>query len=409
MRGSHPFDRRRYSEVRRRIVRTALAPVFRASDARLRETRNLSGRDVRRILICRPNHRLGNLLLLTPLLAELERVFPEATVDLVLAGDDGAGLFAAFGNVRHVYALSRRMVRHPLALLRTALQIRRAGYDLAIDPCEASQSGRLVVAVANAKYVVGLPRNRKSADADDSAALLAAPRHMAQWPVYLLRHALARRLPDADRDFPVPDIRLSADERRLASAALDELLRADGQPHAGMVVGVFAEATGGKRYPRGWWQRFIGAVRRAHPDCAFVEILPPDGRPRLALGLPTFCSQSPRKVAAMISDMTCFVSADCGVMHLASASGTPTLGLFSVTDVSKYEPYGRGSRAFVTNGKSPEEVAQLASAHVESLLAADCRAGESPAPQGGAKARQAGPHPGPADGDREFRRAFPYP
>ncbi|MBS0383704.1 MAG: hypothetical protein JSR56_14875 [Proteobacteria bacterium] len=214
--------------------------------------------------------------------------------------------------------------------------------------------------------------------------------------MYLLRSASARRPPDTERDFPELDIRLSADERKQPREVLDGLLRAHGKSHAQLVVGVFAEATGGKRYPRDWWQRFIAEVRAHHPDCAFFEILPPDGQPRLALDLPTFCSRNPRDVAAMISNMTCFVSADCGVMHLASASGTPTLGLFSVTEVPKYEPYGRGSRALVTNGKTPEEIARLASTHMESLLASTGRESGPTVPQENRKERSPDSYPEPA-------------
>ncbi|MBU6477906.1 MAG: lipopolysaccharide heptosyltransferase family protein [Xanthomonadaceae bacterium] len=389
-------NRHRYSEMRRRIIRSALMPLFRTSDTRLRQTRDLSGAAVRRILICRPNHRLGNLLLLTPLVTELQRVFPGAKVDMVLAGDDGAELFGAFDNVKHIYGLSRRMIRHPVTLVRTALRIRRAGYDLAIDPCEASQSSRLLVTLANARYVIGLPRDGSFVDQGEHAAMLRAPRHMAQWPVYLLRRVATRRPPDSDRDFPELNIRLSADERKQAREVLDNLLRVHAGPQPRLIIGLFAEATGEKRYPLDWWQRFIAEVRVRHPDCALVEILPPDGRPRLSMDLPTFSSRSPRKVAAMISNMTCFVSADCGVMHLASASGTPTIGLFSVTDVSKYEPCGRGSRALVTNGKTPEEIARLASAHMENLHTATFSSSGQPIPRGDRKEHQSDTDLGPA-------------
>jgi len=47
---------------------------------------------------------------------------------------------------------------------------------------------------------------------------------------------------------------------------------------------------------------------------------------------------------------------------LASAAGVPTIGLFKASDPSKYAPYGHGSRTLGTNGKSPEEIAELASA-----------------------------------------------
>ncbi|MGH8183805.1 MAG: hypothetical protein ACREPH_09105, partial [Rhodanobacteraceae bacterium] len=59
----------------------------------------------------------------------------------------------------------------------------------------------------------------------------------------------------------------------------------------------------------------------------------------------------------------------CGVMHLASASGAPTLGLFSVTEALKYAPYGHGSLALDTRGKSPEDIVQAAGALIESFVA----------------------------------------
>ncbi|MDE2497373.1 MAG: hypothetical protein KGK35_06045, partial [Xanthomonadaceae bacterium] len=84
------------------------------------------------------------------------------------------------------------------------------------------------------------------------------------------------------------------------------------------------------------------------------------------------------------------------VMHLASASGTPTIGLFSVTDVSKYEPCGRGSRALVTNGKTPEEIARLASAHMENLHTATFSSSRQPIPRGDRKEHQSDTNLGPA-------------
>ena len=36
---------------------------------------------VKRVLICRPNHRLGNMLLITPLVQEVERTFPNTLAE----------------------------------------------------------------------------------------------------------------------------------------------------------------------------------------------------------------------------------------------------------------------------------------------------------------------------------------
>lgn len=351
-----------FEEMRRRLIRAALRSFFRTTETRLQNAKELPKAEIRRILICRPNHRLGNLLLLTPLIVEMQRVFPVADVDIVLAGEHGPDLFRTFGNVKHIYGLSRRMVRHPLTMLRTLLRIRRARYDLAVDPCEASQSSRFLLAWSKAKYVIGIPRGESIIDSSGTTAI--PPRHMAKWPVFLLRRAL-QDSSETDLNFPILTIGLTSDERRWGRQVLHTLTYVEDQPPVRLTIGLFADATGSKRYKKDWWLRFIGQMRTKHPDCAIVEIAPPDGFSRLASRFPSFSSSCPREVAAVISNMTCFISADCGVMHLACASETPTIGLFSVTDVSKYEPYGPHRQAIATNGKSPEELARLISAIVE--------------------------------------------
>lgn len=355
------LERKHYDELRRRVVRWAMRPLFRASNENLSSTAGLpAGEGIHRILVCRPNHRLGNLLLLTPLVIELERTFPHARIDIVLAGEHGAELFRTFARVGHIYTLSRRMVRHPIAVVRTALEIRRTRYDLAIDPCETSQSGRLLLAVAGARHAIGIPRGKP--DREGSALLDRAPAHMAQWPVFLLRRELASQPVQTGTDYPAMDIQLSTEERQRARTTLERAIHAEGRPR---VIGVFAAATGAKGYGVDWWQRFIRVVGARHSDATIVEIVPADGQPRLAAaGLPSFDSPSPREVAAVIANMTCFVSADCGVMHLASAAGVPTIGLFKASDLLKYAPYGHGSRALDTHGKSPEEVAEQVSATI---------------------------------------------
>jgi ADP-heptose:LPS heptosyltransferase len=52
------------------------------------------------------------------------------------------------------------------------------------------------------------------------------------------------------------------------------------------------------------------------------------------------------------------ISADCGIMHLATASRVPTMGLFSITDAAVYGPYGADNDAITTQQLSPVETAQ---------------------------------------------------
>ncbi|RZJ31464.1 MAG: hypothetical protein EOO48_02045, partial [Flavobacterium sp.] len=56
-----------------------------------------------------------------------------------------------------------------------------------------------------------------------------------------------------------------------------------------------------------------------------------------------------REIGAVIANTEAFIGADSGIMHLASAVKTPTIGLFSVTDETKYKPYNEKSAAVNTN------------------------------------------------------------
>ncbi|MGH8191643.1 MAG: glycosyltransferase family 9 protein [Rhodanobacteraceae bacterium] len=356
-----------WHELRRRMTRTATGALLRHSPADSQSIASVPGQTIHRILICRPNHRLGNLLLLTPLLKELQQILPDAEVDIVLAGKDGAGLFRTFRNVGHIYTLSRRMVRHPLQTARIAAQLRRAHYDLVIDPCEGSQSSRWLIAIAHAAQVIGAPGDTPGADARQ------APTHMAKWPVYLLRRALAA--PDAD--YPLLDIQLTPAEQQRGQQILHVLTSAG--TSLPRVIGVFAEARGAKRYPEAWWLRCIEVLRTQVPDARIVEIAPPDGHSRLSARFPNFFSPDIREVASVISPMMGFLSADCGVMHLACASGVPTFGLFSATDIAKYTPYGHGGCAIDTNGQSPEQVAQRVAAAMQTIQANGTAATPDPA------------------------------
>jgi hypothetical protein len=124
------------------------------------------------------------------------------------------------------------------------------------------------------------------------------------------------------------------------------------------VVALFTHASGGKRYEDGWWRQLFGTLRSQFPDHAFLEILPVHGHASLAGLVPTYYSSSPRRLASIISAAQLFVTADCGVMHLACAAcGPRVIGLFQRTDPAVYGPYGNGNRAVSTLGRSAADLA----------------------------------------------------
>src|SRR5262249_47420284 len=53
--------------------------------------------------------------------------------------------------------------------------------------------------------------------------------------------------------------------------------------------------------------------------------------------------------AAVLRRSALFIGNDTGLMHLAAASGTPTLGLFGPSPVERYAPWGRCTGVAMTD------------------------------------------------------------
>ncbi|MEO8741886.1 MAG: glycosyltransferase family 9 protein [Lysobacteraceae bacterium] len=354
--------------LRTRWIRWLAHRVFRSVDSALVGPGQLRVADVHRIVVLRPNHRLGNLLLITPLITELERTFPGAEVDIVVGCPAAQELLGKFFSVRRIHGLPRYMIRHPLFMLGTLFRIRSARYDLGIDTSMGSNSGRLLLAWTRPRYALGVPNVATGADARWNAIMRSAPRHMAQLPVYVLRSAISTMGSVGEAHYAPLSASLAPDERQAGKSILSALTHVHDSAKNTVIVGLFANATGNKRYNETWWQQFLATLESSHPEYVIVEIMAAHGRSQLGSRIPSFFSSSPRKMAAVMSNLTCFVSADCGVMHLACASDAPTIGLFSVTDASVYAPYGHRSQAVLTADKSPEQVAEAAIRIIEQVV-----------------------------------------
>jgi len=80
---------------------------------------DLASRDeIRKVLICRPNHRLGNLLLITPLLQEVTETFPQVKIDLFVKGSIAPILFENYDNINRIIELPKKPQKGFLKYLR---------------------------------------------------------------------------------------------------------------------------------------------------------------------------------------------------------------------------------------------------------------------------------------------------
>jgi ADP-heptose:LPS heptosyltransferase len=307
------------------------------------------------ILICRPNTRLGNTLLLTPLLEEIEATLPLARVEILTACPAAHEVFSEFPSVRRVHQLPFRGVRHPLAHLLTLLRVRRVRYDVLIDPCPRSWTGRFLARRLPARLKLGFASAHKSRGIDVSVPFEGAPAHMGDYPVYLLRRGLLRQEEDLARaKAHALSIRLTEVER---GAGREQIQRLLGPGGSGPVVAVAAHATGAKRFSVDWWRRLIASLQLQLPTLRAIEIRPPSGVAALP-ELPGYCSRKVRQVAAVLAAADCFVCADSGLMHLGAATDATTVGLFKVTEPRLYAPRRGASCALTASDSAPELVAE---------------------------------------------------
>ena len=337
--------------LRRRIVRNLL--TGKRADKQLR--RELPKKGIHRIVVLRPNHRLGNTLLLTPLLSELERLYPGAEVDILTAGGAASEVFAMHDCVRNLWILPNRLARHPLASWRTLSRMHRQHYDMAIDPCIGSQSGRVFLSIAKAKHKLGF--EQLGLDGGVTCNIPVPPQltHMGQLPVYLLRSGCQEEF--AASACPGLDVRLSSEEQGKGRERLRQLM--EGVPDgSGPVIALFGDATGSKVFPEAWWIEMIQRLHQVRPDHRFIEIVPVSGSSKFGNTYPVYYPTSIRRMAAVMAASDFVISADCGVMHLAAASGVPTAGIFSVTKPLQYGPYGGRNFYVSAHNKTAVVIAQ---------------------------------------------------
>nr|WP_225737500.1 glycosyltransferase family 9 protein [Dyella acidiphila] len=349
------------NDLRRKIARRLMRMVF--GNHGQPSSAALPDKGIYRILVCHVSHSLGNTLLLTPLLTELERVYPAAEIDILTRSPIADDVYGHFFSVQRIFRLPAHGVGHPLQFFGTLRRMRKIRYDLAIDADPLSQTGRLLMLLSNATYTLGFSSPKKHGEITHAVPLPENLPSKGRRPVYLLRSAMGR---DTSADYPVPDIRLADSERAQGRATLMRSLAAGGMHSAGRgIIGIFANATGPKLLGEAWWTRFIQVLEAQYPDHRIVEILPASGVSMLSSRYPAYYSSDLRKIASVLSSLDVYISADCGIMHLACASDVPTMGLFTATSAEEWGPYGPGRHVIAGYGKEPEDIARMVAAMPE--------------------------------------------
>lgn len=303
--------------------------------------------NVKRVLICRPNHRLGNQLLITPLVQEVAHTFPNAKIDLFLKGSLGKVIFENYPSVDRIITLPKKHFEELHKYMYSWFLLRAQKYDLVINADLGSSSGRLATQIANSKF--GL-----SEKAIIKQELFPADyEHFAKKTIYQLREFLKKSgIPNSENEFPYLDILLKQDEITNGKKILKQITQND-KP----TIGIYTFATLNKCYASEFWIPFYEALKKKYEnDYNIIEVLPVENVSQINFIAPHFYSKNIRELASMISSMKIFISADCGMMHLASASKIPVIGFFKFGNIEKYQPYGNKSLGIHTQDLRNDDI-----------------------------------------------------
>jgi heptosyltransferase-3 len=351
----------RINDQRRRAARSLMRLLFGASAQPASEP--LPSKGIYRILICSMGLTLGNALLLTPLLQELETTWPGAEIDIATRSKLGRVVYRHYASINRIFQLPSHGLGHPLQLLRELRGMRSVHYDLAIDPDPQSQTGRLLLLMARATFTLGFSSPKKSGNVTHAVPVSDAVQSTGQRPVFLLRRALDKAESSV---YPLPDIRLDTAERDGGRHSLVRVLSASHVPTSrNVVIGIFANATGPKLLGAAWWTPLLRTLEAVMPDAQIVEIIPIFGRSMLGSRYPAYYSSDLRKLASVLAGLDAYISLDCGLMHLACAARTRTLGVFTTTNADEWGPYGPGNHIIRAYDLPPEAVAHEIAAAID--------------------------------------------
>ena len=242
-------------------------------------------------------------------------------------------IFENYNVVDKTIHLPKKPFKNLLEYLKVWISIKKEPYDMAINVDQNSSSGRLAVRFSNAKYkFYGDSNEEQSQQKSDYD-------HIAKYPVYNFRNYLTKlRLTKSNKIVAPIDLKLSSAEITNGKKLLNDLGDSDKK-----TICIFTYATGAKCLSEEWWERFYTQLTAEYKNYNIIEILPVENVSQIGFKAPSFYSKDIREIGSVIANADLFIGADSGIMHLASAVQTPTIGLFSVSNLKKYEPYDNSS------------------------------------------------------------------
>lgn len=303
-----------------------------------------------RILVLRFDARLGNVVLLTPLLQTLRAQFPDSQID-VLGDKRSAVILASHPAINQFLTYDKAAVWRADGPVGTWWRLRRRNYDVCLDasnPTDPSVTHALVARLCGAKASIGsdcsgfgrlftAPVDVSSAGPHeiDLRLALLTPLQGKTWvrsasvgPLYVASDArvVAFIRQSLTQSYAVVNLGARLTQKRLKAADYAVIA------YVLMAAGLMPVLTYGPAE-----EMLAKEVAGLTPDAI---VAPPTNVAELAL---------------VMRGATCVISCDTGPMHLAVAVGRPTCGLFVSTPIARFG-YTKAPHACVEVSGRPAEV-----------------------------------------------------
>jgi ADP-heptose:LPS heptosyltransferase len=278
---------------------------------------------------------MGQFLCSTPLIRSLAAAWPQASLHFL---GNPANAAAARANPH----LERVWVWRKSALWEWAGQLRglrKERFDLALllTTERPSATGVFLARASGARWVAGYTPSVPGDWAKDASALcqirIPDEREKNEVEKYL-GFARAFGVPLQSRQ---PEFVPSTADAAAADAFLSGLNLSAKGPVIGLFIGGKAERTD-RLWPVSHFARLADSLKESGFRVIVLSPPPPEHvrldelRRALAWTCPAYQDHSIGRVAAFLKRLDLLVCPDGGILHLAAAVGTPTLGLFFSTD-----------------------------------------------------------------------------
>jgi lipopolysaccharide heptosyltransferase II len=274
---------------------------------------------------------LGDVLLTLPMVQLLRERFPRARIDYLARGG-AADILVGEPIFDRVFDMSDGSLQSALRVIR---ELRARKYSLAIDLYSNPRSA-IATRLSGARMRVGGSRRGRRRLYTHPVWVPGDVRAATQFHIAHLEPLGITGQPSK------PSLTISKDENHEALSALTELGVDAGKP----VIGIHP---GGKWVVKRWPADQFASLAERVIDAYGMQILVMHGpgeetyrdelRRRLgsrALYLPTLPI---RRTAGIIHALDAMVVSDGGIMHVAVAVGTPTVGIFGSAEPDVWFPY----------------------------------------------------------------------